>query len=175
MGKVIKHHSDQQDGHHSAIKKMISDHQAVMGTRVLQEVVKGFRVMGHHFSMVHGHLASSSKRLDALEQRLTEFHKTVELRLEGMSFDQARQDYDRCEARAQTDQKLDLILKYMAGFDCEMSEMKTKVKDIDVLLQLLDVKIVTILDSMLLMISTKLGTPNLEIANAGQDAELTHV
>ena len=167
MGKVIKHHRDQQDGHHSAIKKMISDHQVVMG--------KSFRVVGHHFSMVHSHLAKQTTRLDALEQRLTEFHKTVELRLEGMSFDQARQDYDRCEARAQTDQKLDLILKYMAGFDCEMSEMKTKVKDIDVLLQLLDVKIVTILDSMLLMISTKLGTPNLEIANAGQDAELTHV
>ena len=129
MGKVIKHHSDQQDGHHSAIKKMISDHQAVMGTRVLQEVVKGFRVMGHHFSMVHGHLASSSKRLDALEQRLTDFHKTVELRLEGMSFDQAQQDFDRCEARTQTDQKLDSILKYMAGFESEMSEMSTKVKE----------------------------------------------
>ena len=86
--------------------------------------------------MVHGHLAShviklnnSSKRLDALEQRLTDFHKTVELRLEGMSFDQARQDYDRCEARAQTDQKLDLISKYMAGFDCEISEMKIKARE----------------------------------------------
>ena len=86
--------------------------------------------MGHHFSMVHGHLASSSKRLDALEQRLTDFHKTVELRLEGMSFDQAQQDFDRCEARTQTDQKLDSILKYMAGFESEMSEMSTKVKEL---------------------------------------------
>ena len=153
---------------------MISHHHVIMN--------KGFRVMGHHFSMVHGHLAShviklnnSSKRLDALEQRLTEFHKRVEVTLEGASLNGARREYDRCEAQRQTDYKLELILKYMAGFDCEMSEMKTKVKDIDVLLQLLDVKIVTILDSMLLMISTKLGTPNLEIANAGQDAELTHV
>ena len=129
---------------------------------------KSFRIMGRHFALVHNHLAKQTTRLDALEKRLTEFHKTVELRLEGMSFDQARQDYDRCEARAQTDQKLDLISKYMAGFDCEMSEMKTKVKNIDVLLQLLDVKIVTIPDVLLMMLSTKLGSPHLQIANAEQ-------
>ena len=121
MGQVIKHHSDQQDCNHSAINKVISAHHVVMGT--------GFTGMGRHFATVHAHMASQTKRLSALEQRLTEFHETVELRLEGISFDQAQQDFDRCEARTQTDQKLDSILKYMAGFESEISEMSTKVKE----------------------------------------------
>ena len=175
MGNVIKHHSDQQDGIHPAINKMMSDHHVVMG--------KGFRVMGRHFSMVHGHLASQTKRLDAFEQRLTELHKTVELRLESMRIDQARKDYERCEARAQTDQKLDLILKYMAGFDCEISDMKIQIREMKTAIGAMarmsfrrpvDWKM-WLPDSMLLKISTKLETTNLEIATAGQDAELTHV
>ena len=74
-------------------------------------------------------ISTPTERLDAPEQRATELQKKIEVTLAGMSFDQAQQDFDRCEARTQTDQKLDSILKYMAGFESEMSGMSTKVKE----------------------------------------------
>ena len=74
-------------------------------------------------------ISTPTERLDAPEQRATELHKKIEARLEGMSFDQAQQDFHSCEARTQTDHKLDLILKYMAGFESEMSWMSTKVQE----------------------------------------------
>ena len=140
MGEDIKHHSDQLDGvHQSATNKIISDN------RFLTSTVMNF--VGRNFSKVHGlldchkkNLNNSSKRLDTLEQRLTDFHKKVEVTLEGMSLNQARREYDRCEAQRQTDYKLELILKYLAGFDCEISEMKIKAREmkttIDALAQL---------------------------------------
>ena len=129
MGEDIKHHSDQLDGvHQSAINKIISEN------RFLTSTVMNF--VGRNLSKVHGlldchkkNLSNSSKRLDTIEQRLTEFHKRVEVTLEGASLNGARREYDRCEAQRQTDYKLELILKYLAGFDCEISEMKIKARE----------------------------------------------